>query len=132
MKSKSIKHGPNRFKMYLKAAGKGYEVGFLSGSKSLFVGNFVNAAEAQTWFVMMGKEFSRFSKKFWAKPLKANAFYYKFITNNLYKHYYDYLDKCFGKYTRSYHKEFNRDVKVYNRLKKDWPHKDIHYSRKVA
>jgi hypothetical protein len=132
MKSKFVKHGANRFKIYLKTAGKGYEVGFMHGSKSLFVGNFVNSGEAQTWFQMMDKEFHRFSKKFWVTGIKANAFYYKFITNNLYKHYYDYLDKCFGKYTRSYHKEFNRDVKVYNRMKKNWVHKDVHYSRRAA
>jgi hypothetical protein len=132
MKSKFIKHGPNRFKMYLKTVGKGYEVGFLLGSKSLFMGNFVRAEEAKQWFEMMEHEFTRFSKKFWPHPGKANAFYSKFITNNLYKHYYDFLDKCFGKHTRSFHKEFNQDVKAFKKMKKHWPQKEVHYNRKVA
>ncbi len=132
MKSKFLKHGPNRFKAYLKPVGKGYEVGFCHGAKALFVGNFVNAQEAQTWFYMMEREFTRFSKKYWGHAEKANAFYYKFITNNLYKHYYDYLDKCFGKYTKNFHREFNRDVKVYNKMKKHWHHRELPYVRRSA
>ncbi len=132
MKSKFIKHGNNRFKSYLKPVGKGYEVGFCHGSKQLFIGNFINMQEAQTWYSMMEKEFHRFSKKYWAHPMKANAFYFKFITNNLYKHYYDYLDKCFGKYTKNYHREFSHNVKVYNRMKKHWPVKEVGYMRRAA
>lgn len=123
MKTKMYKCGPQKkYKSYFKSVGKGFEVGFMWGTKSLFVGNFIKQNEAQTWFQMMNREFSRFSRKFWHnhQTTTGHAFYHKFVTHNLYKHYYDYLDKCFGKYTRSYHREFSRDVKTYNKLKKSW------------
>lgn len=125
MKTKVFKCGPKKYKAYLKPAGKGYEVGFMCGTKSLFVGNFVNNGEAQEWYKKMNHEFAQFSRKFWHNPMANSAvtFYHKFITHNLYKHYYDYLDKCFGKYTKTYHEEYSRDVRTYNRLKKNWPTK---------
>jgi hypothetical protein len=136
MKTKMFKCGPQKkYKAYFKAAGKGFEVGMMYGTKSLFVGNFINHNEAHVWFQMMNREFARFSKKFWHNPNAGaeNAFYHRFIAHNLYKHYYDYLDKCFGKYTRSYHREFSRDVKTYNKLKKSWSGREsMPYMRRAA
>lgn len=119
----------------MKPVGKGYEVGFMFGKKSLFVGNFVHKAEAIEWYAKMNAEYSHFSKKFWhdSKTVTAASFYHKFISNNLYKHYYDYLDKCFGKHTRSYHREFSKDLRTFNKIKKNWPNKAAQpYVRKVA
>ncbi|MCB0350616.1 MAG: hypothetical protein KDD38_05495 [Bdellovibrionales bacterium] len=135
MKTKMYKAGPNKYKAYLKAAGNGYEVGFMWGKKSLFMGNFVHKAEAQEWYSKMNQEYAHLSKKLWHDP-KANvatAFYNKFISNSFYKHYYDYLDKCFGKYTKSYHREYTKDLRAYNKIKKNWQNKaPMSYSRKVA
>jgi hypothetical protein len=134
MKTKLFKHGPYKYKAYLKPVGKGFEVGFLQGSKSLFVGNFINNQEAQAWYQLMNREYSRFAKKYWHAPTKASAavFFHKFITNSLYKHYYDYLDKCFGKYTKNYHREYSRDVRTYNRMKKVWHIHEAPYTRRAS
>ncbi|OFZ19644.1 MAG: hypothetical protein A2Z20_12960 [Bdellovibrionales bacterium RBG_16_40_8] len=135
MKKKMVKCGPQKYKAYIKPVGKGYEVGFMYGSKPLFVGNFINNSEAQNWYKIMNREFSHFSKKFWHTPAPkaATVFYHRFITNTLYKHYYDYLDKCFGKYTKSYHQEYSRNVRTYNRLKKNWaPKNSLPYVRRAA
>ena len=135
MTTKLFKNGPKKYKSYLKAVGKGYEVGFLCGTKQLFVGNFVHKIEAQEWFKKMNNEYAHFSKKFWHNPkaATATAFYHKFISHNFYKHYYDYLDKCFGKYTKTFHREYSRDVRTYNRLKKNWVEKSaIPYVRRPA
>ena len=127
--------GPNKYKAYIEPAGKGYEVGFMHGKKPLFVGNFVRKTEAMEWYAKMNSEFSHFSKKFWHNPQApvGTAFYHKFVSTNLYKHYYDFLDKCFGKHTKSYHREFSKDVRTFNKIKKSWPNKAPQpYVRKVA
>jgi len=135
MKTKLFKYGTHKYKSYFKPVGKGFEVGFMYGTKSLFVGNFVKKDEAMTWFTMMNQEITKFSGKYFhhVKAYSTNAFYHKFASNNLYKHYYDYLDKCFGKYTKNYHREFMRDVKSYERMKKHWAKKEnTTYTRRVA
>ncbi len=135
MKSKLYKRGPIKYKAYMKPVGKGYEVGFLWGTKPLFVGNFINQTEATTWYQLMNNEYARFSRKYAHTPVKGTglAFYNKFIGSSLYKHYYDFLDKCFGKHTRTFHREFTKDVRQYNRMKKHWPVKENQpYSRRAA
>lgn len=132
MKKKIIKHGSQRITAYMKPAGKGYEVGLMHGAKNLFMGNFINIKEAQNWYAMMNREFSRFSKKYWPNAEKPSAFHYKFITNAMYKKYYDYLDVCFGKYTKSFHREWNKDLKKYNQMKKAWGHKETFFARRSA
>lgn len=135
MKTKIYKFGAKKYKAYMKPAGKGYEVGFMAGSKSLFVGNFIHNTEAQAWYKIMNTEFYKFSKKYgYSGEMKsAYPFFHKFVSNSLYKHYYDYLDKCFGKYTKSFHREYERDVQTYNRLKRNWGTK-VHapYTRHAA
>mgnify|MGYP001607668224 CR=1 FL=1 len=71
----------------IKPAGKGFEVGFMQGSKTLFVGNFVHKHEATEWFEKMNQEYAYFAKKFWptSQATVAASFYHKFISNNLYK-----------------------------------------------
>jgi hypothetical protein len=125
MSTKLFKNGSKKYKSYMKPVGKGFEVGFLCGTKSLFVGNFVHKSEATQWYQKMNAEYSHFSKKFWHNPKAgaATAFYHKFITHNLYKHYYDFLDKCFGKYTKTFQREYSRDVRTYHKLKKSWTEK---------
>jgi hypothetical protein len=135
MKSKMYKLGPNKYKAYMKPVGHGYEVGFMWGTKPLFVGNFVHQTEAATWFDMMKREYDRFARKYTPATAKGNgwAFYNKFIANTLYKHYYDYLDKCFGRHTRNYHREHARDVRAYKRMKQHWPVKEnMPYARRAA
>lgn len=135
MKTKTYKCWGQTYKAYVKKAGKGYEVGFMHGTKPLFVGNFISQKETQTWYKLMNREFSHFVKKYWhnSKATSATAFYNKFISNNLYKHYYDYLDKCFGQYTKTYHREFTRDIRTYNRMKKHWTTKEsTPYTRRAA
>jgi hypothetical protein len=135
MKTKLYKYGTLKYKAYYKTAGKGFEVGFLYGNKPLFVGNFVKKEEATTWFEMMTHEIERFSNKYWhnVKTFSSTVFFHKFATNNLYKHYYDYLDKCFGKHTKNYHREFSRDVKSYERMKRHWAKKEnTAYTRRAS
>lgn len=135
MKTKLYKLGSKSYKAYFKPVGKGFEVGFVQGSKPVFVGNFIKNNEALAWYQIMNREVTRFSKKFWHHPTAhvATSFYNKFISNNLYKHYYDYLDKCFGKYTKTYHREYSRDVKTFNRMQKSWTVKEsMPYMRRAS
>jgi len=133
MKTKLYRHGKLSYKAYLKPAGRGWEVGFVTGSKDLFIGNFLHSKEANAWYTQMNKEIQKFSTKYWITPKSPKAFYQKFITNNLYKQYYKYLDKCFSKYNRDFTRDFNKDVKKYNQLKKHWkPIERTHLRRRVA
>jgi hypothetical protein len=65
MKTKIYKLGSKSYKAYFKPVGKGFEVGFVQGSKPVFVGNFIKNSEAMAWYQIMNREVSRFSKKFW-------------------------------------------------------------------
>jgi len=132
MKTKSYKHGKVNYKAYLKTVGRGYEVGFVSGTKPLFVGNFLHLKEAQAWYTLMNSEITKFSKKYWVTDKSPKTFYHKFITNNLYKCYYSWLDKHFSKYTREFKREFEKDVKKYRQLKRDWKPADKAVFRKAS
>ncbi len=100
--TKTFKYGKYTCKAYKKPVGKGFEVGFIFGGTPVFVGNFIHPTEANGWWTTMNKEIRRFSKKYWGTPKTPMAWYGKFLSHYLYKCYYNYLDKKFTKYQRTF------------------------------
>lgn len=131
MKQRFYKYAGEKIKSYYKAVGKGWEVGAVHGNKTLFVGNFIHEKEASAWYALMGREVNRFSKRFSAHT-EPTRFHWKFVSNTLYKHYYDYLNRCFGQHTKNYHREFNKDVKTYARMKRHFNPREVSYNRRAA
>ncbi len=136
MKSRTFNYAGKKIKAYYKSAGKGYEVGVCYGSKTLFVGNFIHSAEATAWYGLMGKEIGRVSRKFHGWKAQPTPFHWKFVSNTLYKHYYDYLNRCFDQHTKNYHRQFNQDVKTWKQMKRHpksaWNSRAVAYTRRAA
>lgn len=120
-KTKYFKYGKQTCKAYWRTAGQGYEVGFVFGGTPAFVGNFIHAKEANAWWTIMNKELRFFSKKYWGTPKAPMAFYCKFLSHYLYKCYYNYLDRQFGTYKRTYTTGFKKAERKYTTMKKKWP-----------
>jgi len=118
MKTKSYRNGKSSFKAYHRNVGQGFEVGLYFNRKPIFISNFIDKKEALRWWGQMNREIKSFSKKYWMTANTNIEWYKKFFGNHLYKSYYGYLDKAFGKYTTTFKKAVARDVKKYNKLKK--------------
>ncbi len=134
MKKKVYKYGPHTCKAYMKAAGKGWEVGFHFGKYPIFVGNFIHKTEANKWWSLMNKEIKSFTNRFGLTAKAPVTFYRKFLSGHLYKAYYGWLDKQFNKYERDYNKVVTTSKKRYAKLRKDknWKKNDQFPLRNVA
>jgi len=119
-------------KTYLKSVGQGFETGFTLNGTPVFIGNFIHASEARKWFAVLNKEIKVFSKKYKVGPQYPVAWYKHFISTMLYSHYYRFLDKVFVKHNRVYLKALKKDVKKYQRIKKNWSPKQTTPFLKVA
>jgi hypothetical protein len=124
MKSKKFKHGNKTYKSYVKKVGAGYEVGLTCAGKSLFVGNFLKSSEANQWYTFVNQELPRFTKKYWITKTASHAFYQKFLSQDLYKKYYDFVNKLASKYNREAERSFKKHERRYKSLKKNWVPKE--------
>lgn len=120
MKTKKYRHGKYAYRAYLKNVGHGYEVGFLSGSTVLFTGNFIKSTEANQWWTKMNQEIAKFAKRYWATEETSKTFYNKFIKNHLNSCYFTFVNKLVAKHNREAQRAFNKDLRNYKRLKKNW------------
>ena len=118
--SKTYQYGDFSFKTYCKSVGQGWEVSLYCFGKPYFVGNFVHKKEAVTWWSIFNKEIVAFAKKYWCSDDTPQQWYCHFMTNHLYKTYYSFLDRLFMHYNKSYKNAYAKDVKKYNKLKKNW------------
>lgn len=114
-KYKTHKFGKMTFKPYFKTVGNGWEVGMTYLGKPFFVGNFIHAGEAKKWWRMMNTYCVQFYKKHEYVPTASDVWYCKYFGNYLYKNYYQYLDKEFAKYQKSYSK---KNVQYFKNYKK--------------
>ena len=119
MKTKTYECYDWTFKTYFKTAGQGYEVGVYFAGKSVFVGNFIHKTEATRWYTMMNKYMTTFFKKYSYEAMPPKAWYGKFFANYMYANYYKFLDQAFAKYNKTYAKDFDSNVKYFNKYKKD-------------
>lgn len=120
MKSRQFRQGKHTYRAYCKPVGKGYEVGLTFGGNPLFLGNFIHSKEANSWYTQMNKEITKFSTKFWITSKAPKSFYKKFLANHLYKTYYAWLGRQMPKYANQFTRAYNKDVRKYKQLKKNW------------
>lgn len=119
-KFKNYKFGNMNFKQYWKPVGHGYEVGFMYGNKTVFVGNFIHINEANQWFTKMGQVLRAFFSKHEYMHTASTTWYTKYIGNYLYKSYYEWLDKCFTKHNRTYTRATSADFKRYQTMERNF------------
>lgn len=129
---KHYKFGHYNCYSYFKSVGHGYEVGFYFGNETAFVGNFIHMSEAKDYWTRLNTEFKSFAKKYWAGPETSFAWYSKFFTNHIYKHYYSYLDTKFSVYKKSYTTKFKKYETDYKRKAKTWDKHDRYQVRSRA
>ena len=120
MKTKTYKHGKHSLKIYQKSVGHGWEVGLKTGSKTLFVGNFVHSKEATQWFATLNKEIPTFANHYWVGPKCSFDWYSKFLANHIGQKYYGFVNKILSKHQRDFDKAFKKDERKYKTLRKAW------------
>jgi len=118
MKTKTWRNGTTQCRSYIKAAGNGFEVGFYSGSKLLFVGNFIHSNEATKWYTAMNKEIRTFGHRFRVAKTYSPTFMWRLLSNHLYRRYYQFLDTCFSRYNRNFQRAVTRDIRQYKNTKR--------------
>lgn len=119
-RSKAYRYGKHFGRTYFKNAGGGWECGFVFDSRVVFIGNFIHSREAQLWFALMNREVRNFSRKYAVGQRCSAIWYAHFLRNHLYKCYYGFLDRLFARYRGDYQRAFTRDLRQYQRLRRDW------------
>jgi hypothetical protein len=120
MKNKTYRSGNSTFRAYQKTVGNGVEVGFVTGTKTIFVGNFIHTAEANRWYSTMNTEIRSFCARYKVGPSCPKNWFTHFMSDHLYKKYYTFLNKAFVTHNRKYTTAVNKDVKKYNRISRNW------------
>jgi hypothetical protein len=120
MKTKTYSTGKINCRTYCKPVGNGWETGFVFNGRPLFVGNFIHQREANTWYGIMNREISRFAKKYTVGTHFPVTWFTSFVRNHLYRTYYQFLDRIFTRYNRTYNTAVIRDIRKYQRLRKSW------------
>ena len=124
MRTKSFRNGKTTCRSYLKPAGRGWEVGFLYGTKPIFVGNFVFKTEATQWYTTMNKRLRLFGKRYSVGKTYPKGWFTGFLKSYLYEGYYKHLNRVFNKHTRTFHKGVSTGERQYKRLNKRWTASD--------
>lgn len=112
-KTKNYRNGKFGARCYMKTAGNGWEVGFVYGGKPIFVGNFIHASEANSWWGTMNREIRNFSKRHKVTKNFPKNNYGKFLGAYLYSCYYRFLNTAFTKYTRFYGRTYNQGTRTF-------------------
>lgn len=120
MKTKSFGSGKFGCKTYFKTMGHGWETTCVVNGKTVFVGNFIHWNEAARWYATMNRTIRMFAKKFTVGENYPASWFTKFLGNHLYSCYYTYLDRVFAQHKGSYTRAFNKDLRKYKNLKKNW------------
>lgn len=121
MTTTMYKYGKHTCKAYKKTCGHGYEVGFMWGNQTLFVGKFIRAKECNMWWNRMNAEIRKFGKRY-ALPKNASpSFFMKFMANHLYKCYYGFVSSHIPKYAKTYTTTCKRMDRKFSMQKRNWP-----------
>jgi hypothetical protein len=120
MKTKTFASGKYACRTYYKTVGNGFETGFAFGGRTYFVGNFIHAKEATTWYNLMNREIYKFARKYTVGERFPASWFANFVKNHLYKTYYAYLDRLFARYNRDYQRACTRDIRRYQQMKKNY------------
>lgn len=120
MKTKTYRSGTTTFRAYCKNVGNGFEVGFVTGTKTVFVGNFIQATEASRWYSTMNAEIRTFCKRFKVGTNAPKAWFTHFLSDTLYRKYYAFVNKAVTVHNRKYTTAVNKDIRKYNQLNRNW------------
>ena len=120
MKSKTYRNGKTTFRAYLREVGMGYEVGFTTSGKAIFVGNFIHLGEANQWYTKMNGEIRTFAKRFCVGRNCPKSWYTHFMASHLYKHYYTFVNRVLTQHNRKATQTFTRETRRYQRLNREW------------
>ncbi len=120
MKTKTYRAQNVRCKSYLKPVGSGFEVGFIFGSKTIFVGNFVHRGEATRWFTQMNKGVRTFSRRYTVGSKFPSTWFGNFLSAFLYRNYYSFVNGVVAKHQRESLRMVNTGVRKYKRIAKNW------------
>lgn len=126
MTTRTYKYGKHTCKAYKKSVGKGWEVGFSFGGKTIFTGNFIHAKEANTWWTKMNHECTKFLRRYTLPSNASTTFFCRFMGNYVYKCYYAWLDRQFVSYTRTFTQACKKDERKYSHMKKHFHGHDFH------
>ena len=120
MKTKFYRSKGLTGRTYLKACGSGFETGFVLNGTPVFVGNFIHAKEATLWWNLLNREIRKFSKKYAVGTKFPLTWFRHFMAHHLYKTYYSFLDRLFARYSRSFERAVVKDMRKYQRIRKQW------------
>lgn len=123
MKSKTYRGGKTSGRSYCKNVGNGWEVGFVFGGRTTFVGNFIHSAEANQWYARMNREIRSFAKRYTVGTNCPKTWYAHFLSNHLYKTYYTVVNRNLAQHNRKYNRATTTDVRTYRRLNRNWSNK---------
>ncbi len=124
MKTKVYRNKGVTGRATLKPCGNGFECAFTLNGNPVFVGNFIHAKEANLWWSLLNREIRMFSRKYSVGRTFPMSWYKHFISNHLYKTYYGFLDRLFTRYNRNFERAVTKDVRKYQRIRKQWHAKD--------
>ena len=124
MKSSTFKHRKLTCRTYTKNVGHGFEVGLLCGSRPLFVGNFLYASEATSWFKIMNREIRNFSKTYTIPSKATPTWHLRFLSTHLYRCYYRYVDRVLARHARTFTREYSKNQRKYRALNRNWDKAD--------
>mgnify|MGYP003572928010 CR=1 FL=1 len=120
MKTRNYRNGNSTCKTYQKPAGRGWEVGFLYGTKPLFVGNFVHSREANEFYSIMKREVGKFAKRYKVGKTYSQSWFKAFIGAHLHKYYYAYVNKQIRKHYTWANQTYGKNLRTYKRISRRW------------
>ncbi|MBI1861642.1 MAG: hypothetical protein HYR96_12060 [Deltaproteobacteria bacterium] len=124
MKTATFKSRKVTCRSYTKNVGHGFEVGLLCGSRPLFVGNFLHSSEASTWYRIMNREIKNFSKRYVISAKATPTWHLRFLSNHLYRCYYQFVDRLMARHAKSFTREVSRNQRKYRTLNRNWDRKE--------
>ena len=120
MKTLKYRHGNINCKSYFQTAGNGFEVGFIFGRETIFIGNFIHKAEATRWYSKMNKEIRSFAKRFKIAPYAPMNWYKKFLSHTLYGCYYTFINQVIPKHNRVLKTTVVREIRQHAKMNRKW------------
>lgn len=112
-KTKNYRSGKLAARSYMKNVGNGHEVGFVYAGKTIFVGNFIHATEANKWWATMNREIRAFANRHKVTTTFPKNNYGKFLGAYLNNCYYRFANTMVTKHARVYGRAVNKNTRSF-------------------